>query len=160
VRNALHAIDPALALYNFETLQDIVDSRVAPRKLSVLLLSCLAAIALVLASLGTYGVMAYMVSGRTQEIGLRRALGATPQHILRLVLAQGMRVSLWGVSTGVLAALVMGRFVGPMLSGITALDPLTFVSVGGLLLLVSVIACYVPARRAVRLHPLAAVRHE
>ena len=160
MRRALHDTDPDSALYDFETLQDIVATHVAPRKLSVILLSCLAAIALTLATLGTYGVMAYMVSGRTQEIGLRRALGATPQHILRLILAQGMRVSLWGVSTGVVAALVMGRFVSPMLSGVTALDPLTFVSVGGLLLLVSVIACYVPARQAVRLHPLAAVRHE
>jgi predicted permease len=160
LRRTLRVLDPDLTLYNFRTLQDIVDTHVAPRKLSVLLLSCLAAIALVLASLGTYGVMAYMVSGRMQEIGLRRALGATPRHILGLVLVQGMRLAIWGVLTGVVAALVTGSFVSPMLAGVTARDPLTFVGVGGLLLLVSLIACYVPARRAVNLHPLVAVRHE
>jgi predicted permease len=160
VRSALHSVDPSLTLSSFETLQDIVKTRVSPRKLSVLLLSCLAVIALVLATLGTYGVIAYMVTGRTQEIGLRRALGATPQQILRLILVQGMRLALWGVLTGVVAALVMGRLVSPILSGVTARDPLTFVIVGGLLLFVSFIACYVPARRAVQLRPLAAVRHE
>ncbi len=137
LRMVLHTIDPDLVLYNFTTLQDIVDTRVGPRKLSVLLLSCLAGIALILATLGTYGVIAYMVAGRTQEMGLRRALGATPQQIIRLVLVQGMRFALGGVLTGVVAALVMGRLVSPMLSGVKTRDPLTFVSVGGLLLVVS-----------------------
>ena len=160
LRTALHSVDRDLALYNFETLQDIVSTRVAPRKLAVLLLSGLAGIALLLGTLGTYGVMAYMVTGRTQEIGLRRALGATPQHILKLVLGQGMRLALWGVLSGIAAALVMGRLVSPMLSGVTARDPFIFVGVAGLLFLVSLIACYVPARRAVQLHPITAVRHE
>ena len=160
LRSALHAIDPDLVLFNFATLREMVDAGVAPRKFSVVLLSCLAAIALILATLGTYGVIAYMVTGRTQEIGLRRALGATPQQILRLVVVEGMRLALWGVLAGVIAALIMGRLVSPMLSGVTARDPLTFVSVGALLLLVSLIACYVPARRAMQLHPIAAVRHE
>jgi len=160
LRTALHSVDRDLALYNFETLQDIVSTRVAPRKLAVLLLSGLAGIALLLGTLGTYGVMAYMVTGRTQEIGLRRALGATPQHILKLVLGQGMRLALWGVLSGIAAALVMGRLVSPMLSGVTARDPFIFVGVAGLLFLVSLIACYVPARRAVQLHPISAVRHE
>jgi putative ABC transport system permease protein len=160
LQKTLHAIDPDLTLYNFKTLQDIVDTHVAPRKLSVLLLSFLAAIALILATLGTYGVMAYMVTGRTQEIGLRRALGATPRQVFRLVLAQGIRLALCGVLTGVVVALVMGRLVTPMLSGVTARDPLTFVGVGGLLMIVSLFACYLPARKAVQLHPMAAVRHE
>ena len=129
---------------------DGAEAGITARKLSVLLLAGLAAIALLLATLGTYGVMAYMVTGRTQE-NLRPSVVRwckAPEHILRMVLAQGMRLALWGVLSGVVAALAIGRLVSPMLAGVTARDPLTFASVGGLLLLVSLAACYVPARKA------------
>jgi putative ABC transport system permease protein len=160
VQSVLRSLDPDLALYDARPLEQLVNSRVAPRRLSVILLSVLAGIALILATLGTYGVMAYMVTGRAQEIGLCRALGATPRHILRLVLTQGMRLALWGVLAGVVVSLVAGRLVTSMLSGVTARDPLTFAGVGGLLMAVAAVACYIPARKAMGLDPIDAVRCE
>jgi putative ABC transport system permease protein len=160
VRGALRSLDPDLALYDVRPLTQITGERVAPRRLSVILLSILAGIALVVAALGTYGVMAYMVTGRTQEMGLCRALGATPRDVLRLVLSQGMRVALVGVLIGMVASLALARVVRPLLFGVNASDPITFASVSGLLTAVAAVACYIPARKAMELDPIAAVRHE
>jgi len=113
-----------------------------------------------LASLGTYGVLAYMVAGRTQEIGLRRALGAPPRHVLWLILGQGMLVAVCGVMGGIAISVLTGRSVSAKLLGVSASDPVILAGVGGLLLAVSISACYIPARRAMRLDPLEAVRHE
>jgi putative ABC transport system permease protein len=160
VRDALHSLDPDLALYDVRPLTQIIDDRAAPRRLSVILLIVFAGIALVVAALGTYGVMAYMVTGRTQEMGLRRALGATPRDVLRLVLNQGMRVALTGVLIGMVASLALARVVKPLLFGVKATDPMTFAGVSGLLIAVAALACYIPARKAMELDPIAAVRHE
>jgi predicted permease len=160
VREVLYSLDPDLPLYEVSPLAEQVDIYVAPQRLSAVLLSTLAGIALFLAAVGTYGVMAYMVAGRTAEIGVRRALGATPVDVLRLVLSHGIRLSLAGLLVGVFASLALGRVVSPMLFGVKASDPMTFASVGALLMAVASVACYIPAQRAMGLDPIEAVRHE
>ena len=160
VRTVLHSLDPDLALYDVSPLSHVTHDRVAPRKLSVILLSILAGIAVLVAALGTYGVMAYMVTGRTQEMGVRRALGATPTDVMKLVMHEGICVALGGLLAGIITSLLLGHIVRPMLFGVKASDPVTFASVGVLLLAVALAASYVPARRAMRLNPLEAVRHE
>ena len=160
IRDALHSLDPNLAFYSVQPLTSIVAEDLAGRRLVVVLLSILAAVALLLATVGSYGVMAYMVSGRTHEIGVRRALGARPQDVLQLVLAQGLRLTLSGVAIGVLAALAVSRFTRGLLFGVKAADPLTFAGVVVLLMIVAMAACYIPVRKAVGLNPLDALRHE
>ncbi len=125
-----------------------------------MLLSILAGIALLLAAVGTYGVMAYMVAGRTPEIGVRRALGAKPMDVLRLVLSQGISYCVGRFDCRRLASLALGRVVSPMLFGVKASDPMIFASVGALLMAVASAACYIPAQRAMGLDPIEAVRHE
>ncbi len=160
LRDVLHSLDPNLALYDVRSLAEFMDEDLASRKLIVVLLSILAGIALLLAMLGSYGVMAYMVTGRTHEIGLRRALGAKPQDVLRLILGQGMRLIILGTSVGIIAALALTRVMRSLLFGVSTTDPLTFAGVVVLLVLVALAACYIPARKAVGLNPLDALRHE
>jgi putative ABC transport system permease protein len=160
VREVLRSLDPDLALYDVRPLADLTDQDVAPRRLSSLLLGILAGIALLLASLGTYGVTAYVVTGRTHEIGLRRALGATPRDVLGLVLREGMCSVLVGVLVGTLASLALARVIRGLLFGVSATDPATFVAVAALLALVALVACYIPARRAMHLEPVDALRCE
>ncbi len=160
VRQAMHSLDPDLALYDVRTLRDVTDENVAPRKLSVLLLSIFAGIALILAALGIYGVMAYVVTGRTHEIGVRMALGAKRGDVLRLVLGQGMRVALVGIAAGVIVSLALTRLMTALLFGVSATDFITFAGVVALLMLVALLACYIPARAAMGLDPVAALRYE
>jgi putative ABC transport system permease protein len=159
-RQVMRSLDPNLPLYNVRTLHDIADENVAPHRLSVVLLGIFAGIALVLATLGIYGVMAYMVTGRTHEIGVRLALGATPGNVLGLVLGQGVRVAGTGVIAGVLASLVLTRLMKALLFGVSATDPVTFMAVAATLMLVALIACYIPARAAMALDPTTALRRE
>jgi putative ABC transport system permease protein len=160
VRRTIHSLDPNMPLYDVSTLRDVSEENVAPRKLSVFLLSLFSGIALVLAVLGIYGVMAYVVTGRTHEIGLRMALGAKPQDVLRLVLGQGARVALIGIIAGVIASLALTRLISSLLFGVSATDPMTFVGVAVLLSGIALLACYIPARAAMALDPVVALRYE
>jgi putative ABC transport system permease protein len=126
----------------------------------MILLSAFAALALVLSCIGIYGVISHLVGQRTHEIGVRMALGAQPVHVMRLILGEGVRMALVGVITGIIAALALTRLIASQLFGVTSHDPLTFAAVAILLTVVALLACYVPARRAVRVDPLVALRYE
>jgi predicted permease len=160
VRRAVEEIDPREVIYNVRTMDEVVSSSFAARRLSMLLLSIFAALALVLACVGIYGVISYLVTQRTHEIGVRMALGAERSDVLRLVIGHGARMALVGVTIGVGAALGLTRLMASQLFGVSAYDPLTFAAVAMLLIVVAIAACYIPARRAMRVDPMIALRHE
>jgi putative ABC transport system permease protein len=158
LRSAVTAADPDLPLYAVRTLADIVSDRTAQRRLAALLITVFATVALVLAAVGIYGVMSYAVAQRTQEIGIRMALGAEREQILRMVLRHGTLMAVIGIGLGLLAAFVLARLITSLLFQTSAADPPTFSVVPVLLILVALVACYVPARRATRVDPLVALR--
>jgi len=160
VRRTVEAIDSRELIYNVQTLDAVISNSFAARRLSMILFSVFAALALALACVGIYGVVSYLVGQRTREIGARMALGAQPADILRLVLGQGARMALVGVAIGIVAALALTRFMANQLFGVSARDPLTLLGVAALLMVVAVAACYIPARRALRVDPIVALRHE
>jgi putative ABC transport system permease protein len=143
-----------------ESEEDVVARSIASQRFSVMLLGIFAAMALLLASIGIYGVLSYLVAQRTQEIGVRMALGARHVDVLRLVLVDGARMMMVGVAIGVLAALGLTHWMSSMLFGVTPTDPLTFVAVAAALCGIGLCACYVPAHRAMRVDPILALRHE
>ena len=141
-------------------LDEIVDDTVAQRRFSMLLLLLFALVALFLAAVGLYGVVAYTVSQRTQEIGVRMAIGAQRGDVLRMVLGDGMKLASIGVVIGIAAALALAGYVSSLLFGVTPFDPASYLVTAGMLLAVAAIACYVPARRAMGVDPLTALRAE
>jgi ABC-type antimicrobial peptide transport system permease subunit len=143
-------------------MDEIISSTLVARQFSMILLGAFAALALILASIGLYGVVSYLVGQRTHEIGVRMALGARRADVLRLVLGQGTEMALLGVGLGLIAAFGLTRLMAKfsLLFGVSALDPLTFASVSMLLILVALAACYVPAHRATRVDPTVALRCE
>ena len=160
VRRAVHEIDPREIVYGVQAMDDVLASSFAARRLSMILLTGFAVLALLLSCIGIYGVISYLVGRRTHEIGLRMALGAQRNDVICLVLGEGTRMALIGVIVGIAGALALTRLMANQLFGVTAHDPLTFVAVSLLLTLVAVVACYLPTRRAVRVDPLVALRHE
>jgi predicted permease len=158
----LHEMNGEQVLYGFESMDQIIADSLAARRFSMILLSAFAALALALASVGIYGVMSYFVGQRTQEIGIRVALGAQRGDVLRLVVGDGARMALIGVAVGIVAAFGLTRFMASysLLFGVSATDPLTFAGVALLLAVVALAACYIPARRALRVDPVVALRHE
>ena len=160
VREAVKSLDPALPIFAARTLKEVVATQMAPRRLAVLLISVFSAVALLLAAIGIYGVMSYAVTLRTQEIGIRMALGAKRDDISRMVLRFGVRMSLIGVSVGLLAAFGLARGMAGLLFQTSTADPPTFSIVPLLLMAVALAACWVPARRATRVDPLVALRTE
>jgi ABC-type antimicrobial peptide transport system permease subunit len=147
-------------MYDEKTMDEVVSKSLASRRFSMILLDVFAALALALSCVGIYGVVSYLVGRRTHEIGIRIALGAQRRDVLRLVLGEGVKMALIGVAVGVAAAFGLTRLMANMLFGVSATDPLTFGSVPILLTLVALAACYIPARRAMRVDPMIALRYE
>jgi predicted permease len=160
VREQVQAVDPTLPLSGAQTLDETVSASLAERRFSMEMVALFAVTALLLAGVGIYGVISYMVGERTHEIGIRIALGAENRSILRMVLRQGVGLALAGAVVGLIGALIVSKLMSGLLYGVRATDPLTFVLVASLLLIVALFACYIPARRAVRVDPMVALRHE
>jgi putative ABC transport system permease protein len=160
LRSALAEIDPNQPLVKVRTMEENMATTVAQPRFRTWLIGILAMLALVLAAVGVYGVMSYTVTQRTSEIGVRVALGAQPKDVFRIIVGEGLRLALFGVGVGLVAALVLTRLLQSFLFGISAYDPLTFIAVSLLLTLVAVAASYFPARRATRVDPMIALRYE
>jgi len=163
VRNAIRAIDPNLPIYDARTVTEHMQTAVFAQRMAADLLGAMGALALLLAAIGLYGVMAYAVSQRTQEMGIRLALGASPGSLLGMVVGQGMRLAAIGLAIGLVIALGAFGSIGAMrslLPGISPLDPITFIAVPILLGLIALLASWIPARRAGRVDPLVALRYE
>ncbi|MDE3137364.1 MAG: ABC transporter permease [Acidobacteriota bacterium] len=160
LQDAVHAIEPSLPVFDLKSMAERVEDSLAPERFAVSVLGFFAAIALVLAALGLYGVISYSVTQRTQEIGVRMALGADRRRVLAMVVGQGMRLAAIGVGIGCVAAYGVARLLATELFGVNAGDPETFLGVAVLLAAVAWLACYVPARRATRVDPMIALRYE
>jgi ABC-type antimicrobial peptide transport system permease subunit len=154
------ALDRDLPVTEIRTMDEILDTAAAEPRFTTSLLAALSAIALVLAIVGIYGVIAYSVAERTQEMGIRMALGAERVDILRLVLRQGLMLAVSGIAIGLAASLALTRLLGSLLYRVSTTDPLTFVFGAVLFAAVALVASYVPARRAMRVDPLIALRYE
>jgi predicted permease len=160
VNHELHELDRELPVYRVLTMDQRIAGSLARRRFSTILLGVFAGLALALAAIGIYGVMAYLVNQGTRELGIRMALGATQRTILSLIVTQGMKLALFGVGVGVVAAFALSRLVSGLLYGVAATDPLTFAAIAVLLVLVSLLASYIPARRAARIDPMVSLRSE
>jgi putative ABC transport system permease protein len=160
LREAVRSIDPDLPLFSIRTLDDIVSAQTAQRRLAVVLISVFASVALLLSAIGIYGVMSYAVTLRTQEIGIRMALGAAREDISKMVLRFGVRMSVIGIALGLVAAFGLARGMAGLLFQTSVTDPPTFSAVPLILMAVALAACYIPARRATTVDPLVALRSE
>jgi putative ABC transport system permease protein len=160
VREAIRSVDPAQPVSNIATMEDLLTKETGSRRLGMILLSAYAGLALLLASLGIYGVLSYLVVQTTPEIGVRLAMGALPRDILGLVLKKGAALILSGVAIGVIAAFALTRLMASLLFGVSAADPVIFVGISLLLTGVALAACFVPARRATKVDPMVALRYE
>jgi putative ABC transport system permease protein len=160
VRSEIRAIDKTVPLHQISTLESQLAETAAQRRFQTWLLTLFSALALVLAAVGIYGLIHQSAALRTREIGTRLALGAQPRDVLRLVIGQGMTLALCGVGIGLLAAFALTRVLAGLLFGVTATDPTTFIAAPLVLLLVALLACYLPARRAAKVDPMFALRHE
>ncbi|CAN5347972.1 hypothetical protein BH18ACI2_BH18ACI2_01650 [soil metagenome] len=160
VREAVRDVDPYQPLSNIRTMSEVLDRVTAQRRVGMILLTAFAALALLLAALGIYGVLSFFVVQHTREIGIRMALGAQRGNVLRLVVGQGMLLTFVGIAIGLAGAFALTRVMASLLYGVSATDPLTFVGVPMLLATVALIACYIPARRAMKVDPMIALRYE
>ena len=158
VRDAVHSLDPSLAVADVRLMDDIADKSFSTARFALFLVGLFAALAVTLAGIGIYGVISYSVGQRTHEFGLRMALGARPGDVIRQVMRQGVRLALGGIGIGILAALALGRVLWTLLYQVSATDPLTYGSVAVAALAIAVLACYIPARRATTADPATALR--
>jgi predicted lysophospholipase L1 biosynthesis ABC-type transport system permease subunit len=161
IRREIQELNSDNVMYTPMSMEDVVyNQSIGAQRFSMTLLGVFAAVALLLAGVGIYGVLSYIVGQRTREIGIRIALGARRAHVLRWVMAAGARMALIGVAVGIAAALGLTRLMASLLYGVSALDPLTFASVAVMLLVVALAACYIPAWRAMRVDPIVVMREE
>jgi putative ABC transport system permease protein len=160
VRELIQSADPTLPVFGAQMLSDTVAGSVADRRFSMRMVALFALTALLMAALGIYGVISYFVSERTREIAIRVALGAERRTVLRMILGEGLALAFAGVGVGLVCALIAARVMAGVLYGVTPADPITFIGVAGVLIAVALIACCVPAQRALRIDPLTALRHE
>jgi putative ABC transport system permease protein len=159
IRSEIRSIESEMPMSTF-TIGQLIDLSVAQRRFSTLLLGIFAGVAMVLSVVGIYGVMSYAVSQRTHEIGLRMALGAEARQVLRMIVREGLSVTCAGLAIGLAGAITVTRAMKVLLFGITNTDLFTYVSVSAILVLVALLACYFPARRAAGTDPLTALHHE
>jgi putative ABC transport system permease protein len=160
IRGELNSLDPDLPIYKLQSLGEIVSASTSQTRLPAVLLSVFAGIALLLAAVGVYGVLAYTVAQSRHEIGVRMALGAPRQHILKLFLGHGIKWAALGGGTGLVAAFILVQFMRSMLFEVDTYDPTIFLGVAAVLGIVVLMACYLPARRAMRVDPMVALRYE
>jgi predicted permease len=157
-KSELRNLDPDLPMYYVRTMEQRVNESLARRRFSMMLLGVFASVALALATIGIYGVMAYLVNQGTRELGIRIALGASPRNILSLVVRQGLVLAFSGVAIGLAAAFLLVRLIRSLLFGVEVTDPLTFVGISLLLAMITLLACYIPAQRAARIDPMISLR--
>jgi len=160
VRNAIWAVDKDQTVANIDSMEHVVAGAVARQRFSMLLLAIFAAVALVLAAVGIYGVMSYSVAQQTREIGIRMALGAQRSDVLKMTIKQGLKLVGLGLVIGLAAAFVLTRVMATLLFGISATDPLTFITISFVLLVVAMLASYIPSVRAMRVDPMVALRYQ
>jgi putative ABC transport system permease protein len=159
-QSRLANIDSEIRLSRTSSMNDLIRSSMKRPRFNLILVGIFATTALLLAAVGIYGVMSYLVEQQTREIGIRSALGAKRSHILKFVIGHGVGMAFVGIVLGIAASLGLTRFLSGLLYGVTALDPMTFIGISILLLVVSGLACYIPARRATKVDPLLALRYE
>jgi len=156
----VQSVDPNLPVFGIQKLEDVVSTSLANRRFAVQMIGLFGCVALLLAGIGIYGVMSYMVTQRTHEIGIRLALGAQARDVLKMVVRQGLTLAVIGVGIGLIGAFALTRLMSSLLFGVSATDPLTFGLIAALLTGVALLACYLPARRATKVDPLVALRYE
>jgi putative ABC transport system permease protein len=160
LREQVQSVNPELPVFGAQTLNEVLSASLSERQFSMEMVGLFALTALLLAGLGIYGVISFIVSERTHEIGIRLALGAQSRNILRMVLRQGLGLAIAGTAVGLVCALIVSHLMAGLLYGVRPTDPLTFAGVALLLVGVALLACYIPARRAIRVDPLVALRYE
>ena len=160
VRQAIRDVDPDQPISNVATMSELLGEEAGQRRLGMIMLAAFSVLALLLASIGIYGVLAYFVTQHTNEIGVRLALGATPRNILLMIVKRGMGLTLLGISIGLAASFALTRLMTSLLFEVKAVDPLTFLFVPLLLAVAALLACSIPARRAMKVDPLVALRYE
>jgi putative ABC transport system permease protein len=160
IANVVHEIDKEQPVLDIVSMDNILANSLSQQRFNMLLLATFSGLALLLAAIGIYSVLAYSVRRRVREIGVRMALGAQRGDILRLILGQGTKLALIGAGIGIAGALALTRLMSSQLYGVTATDPITFISVSVLIVLVALLACYIPARRATKVDPIVALRYE
>jgi ABC-type antimicrobial peptide transport system permease subunit len=160
VRREVGSLDSSLPIAEIRTMDDVISRAQSRPRFLTMLLSLFSAIALAIATVGIYGVISYSVARRTKEFGLRMVLGAQQSDVLSLVMKQGALLTGAGIVVGLLAAFALTRLMASLLFGVTATDPLTYLSVTGVLALVALVACYIPARRATKVDPITTLRYE